>query len=162
MQGEQAQSLLKQLRPQMKVKVSQPCPALCNPTDYTVHGILQARILEWVTVPFSRGSSQPRDQTQIFHIAGRFFTTWTTREVRKATRKVKEKSKKTGLKLSIQKTKIIASSPITSWEIDVETMKQWQIWFSWAPKITADDDCSHEIKKMFAVGGRAMANLDSI
>ena len=47
--------------------------------DYTVHGILQARILEWVVIPFSRGSSQPRDQTQVSHIAGTFFTSWATR-----------------------------------------------------------------------------------
>ena len=53
---------------------------LCNSVDYTVHGILQARILEWVALPFSRGSSQPRDQTQVSHIAGGFFTSWTTRE----------------------------------------------------------------------------------
>ena len=48
--------------------------------DYTVHGILQARILEWVAFPFSRGSSQPRDQTQASHIAGRLFVSWATRE----------------------------------------------------------------------------------
>ena len=59
---------------------AQSCPALCNPVDYTVPGILQARILEWVAVPFSRGSSQPRDQTQVSHIAGNFFTSWATRE----------------------------------------------------------------------------------
>ena len=53
-----------------KVKVAQLCPTLCNPVDYIVHGILQARILEWVAFPFSRGSSQPRDQTQVSHIAG--------------------------------------------------------------------------------------------
>ena len=58
----------------MKVKVAQSFPTLCNPMDYTVHGILQARILERVAVPFSRGSSPPRDQTQVSHIAGRFFT----------------------------------------------------------------------------------------
>ena len=57
-----------------KVKVAQSCPALCNPMDYTVQGILQARILEWVAFPFSRGSSQPRDRTQVSHIAGEFFT----------------------------------------------------------------------------------------
>ena len=50
------------------VKVTQSCPTLCNPMDYTVHGILQARILEWVAVPFSRGSSQSRNQTGIFYI----------------------------------------------------------------------------------------------
>ena len=64
----------------LKVKVAQLCWTICNPMDYTVHGILQARILEWVAFPFSRGSSQPRDQTQVSHIAGRFFTSWATRE----------------------------------------------------------------------------------
>ena len=64
----------KMLNSEEYVKVTQSCPTLCNPMDYTVHGILQARILEWVVAPFSRGSSQPRDQTQVFHIAGRFFT----------------------------------------------------------------------------------------
>ena len=58
----------------LKVKVAQSCPVPCNPMDYTVHGILQARILKWVAIPFSRVSSQPRDQTQVSHIAGRFFT----------------------------------------------------------------------------------------
>ena len=56
----------------MKVKVAQLYLTLCDPMDYTVHGILQARILEWVAFPFSGGSSQPRDQTQVSHIAGRF------------------------------------------------------------------------------------------
>ena len=67
----------------MKVKVSQSCLTLCDPIDYTVHGVLQARILEWVAIPFSRGSSQPMDQTQVSHIAGRFFTSLATREARK-------------------------------------------------------------------------------
>ena len=59
-------------------KVAQSCPTLWDPMDYTVHGILQARIMEWVAFPFPRGSSQPRDQIQVSHIAGRFFTSWTT------------------------------------------------------------------------------------
>ena len=58
----------------LEVKVAQSCPTLGDPMDYTVHGILQARILEWVAVPFSRVSSQPRDQTQVSHITGGFFT----------------------------------------------------------------------------------------
>ena len=62
------------------VKVAQSCLTLCDPMDYTVHGILQARILEWVAFPITRGSFQPRDQTQVSHIAGGFFTTWATRE----------------------------------------------------------------------------------
>ena len=57
-----------------KVKVAQLCPTLCDPLSYTVHGIFQVRILEWVAYPFSRGSSQPRDRTQVSHIVGRFFT----------------------------------------------------------------------------------------
>ena len=55
-------------------------PMDCSPPGFSVHGILQARILEWVAIPFSGGSSQPRDQTQVFYIAGRFFTTWASRE----------------------------------------------------------------------------------
>ena len=58
----------------MKVKVTQLCLTLCDHMDYIVHGILQTRILEWVIFPFSRESSQPRDQTQVSCIAGRFFT----------------------------------------------------------------------------------------
>ena len=65
---------------QSEVKVTKSCLTLCHPMDYTVHGILQARILEWVAFPFSRVSSQSRDRTQVSHIAGRFFTSWTTRE----------------------------------------------------------------------------------
>ena len=64
----------------VKVKVAQLCLTLCDPMGYTVHGILQARILEWVAFPFSRGSSQPRGRTQASCIAGRFFTSWATRE----------------------------------------------------------------------------------
>ena len=68
-----------------KVLVTQSCLTSCNPMDYcppgsSVHGILQARILEWVAIPFSRGSSWPRDRTWISHIAGRLFTLWATRK----------------------------------------------------------------------------------
>ena len=62
------------------VKITRSCPTLCDPMDYTVHGILQARILEWVAFPFFRGSSQPRDWTQVSCIAGGFFTSRATRE----------------------------------------------------------------------------------
>ena len=63
-----------------EVKVAQLCLTLCDRMNYTVHGILQARILEWVAVPFSGGSSHPRNQTQVSCIAGGFFTSWDTRE----------------------------------------------------------------------------------
>ena len=69
-----------QLLLSVKVKVAQSCPTLGDPLDYTVHGILQARILEWVAVPFSRGSSQPRDRTHVSYMAGGFFSNWATRE----------------------------------------------------------------------------------
>ena len=58
----------------VKGKVSQLCPPFCDPMNYTACGVLQARTLEWVAFPFSRGSSQPRDRTQVSHIAGGFFT----------------------------------------------------------------------------------------
>ena len=63
-----------------ELKVSQLCLTLCDPMNYTVQGILQARILEWVAIPFFRGSSQLRDEAQVSWIAGRFFTTWATKE----------------------------------------------------------------------------------
>ena len=63
-----------------EVKVTQSCSTLCDPMDCIAHGILQARILEWVAFPFSRGSSQPRDQTQVSHIAGGFLTSLAIRE----------------------------------------------------------------------------------
>ena len=66
-----------------EVEVTQSCLTLCDPMGYTVHGILQARILEWVAFPFSRGSSQPRDKTQVSHSAGRFFTNWAIRKALK-------------------------------------------------------------------------------
>ena len=64
----------------MKVKVTQLCPTLCDPMDYTVHGILQARILQWVAYPFSSRSSQPRNWSRVSCIAVRFFTSWAARE----------------------------------------------------------------------------------
>ena len=71
---------------QSEVKVAQSCLTLCYPMDYTVHGILQAGILEWVAVPFSRGSSQPRDQTQVSRSVGGFLTSWAMREPHKSSK----------------------------------------------------------------------------
>ena len=76
--------------------------------------------------------------------------------------KVKEESKKAGLKLNIQKTKIMASGPITSWQIDEETMKTVTDFIFLVSKITSDGDCSHEIKRHLLLGRKAMTNLDSI
>ena len=76
--------------------------------------------------------------------------------------KVKEESEKAGLKLNIQKTKIMASGPITSWEIDGETVETVSGFILGGSKITADGDCSHEIKKCLILGRKAVTNLDSI
>ena len=67
----------------LKVKVIQSRLTLCDPMDYTDHGFLQARILEWVAIPISRGSSRPKDQTRVSPIVGRFFTSWATRQAPK-------------------------------------------------------------------------------
>ena len=75
---------------------------------------------------------------------------------------VKEESEKVGLKLNIQKTKIMASSPITSWEIDGETMETVSDFLFLGSKITADGDCSHEVKRHLLFGRKVMTNLDSI
>ena len=76
--------------------------------------------------------------------------------------KVKEESEKAGLKLNIQKTKIMISSPITSWQIDKEKMETVADFIFWDSKITADSDCSHEIKRHLLLGRKALTNLDSI
>ena len=83
-------------------------------------------------------------------------------ELRSLLRKVKEKSEKVGLKLNIQKTKIMASGPITSWQIDGETMETMANFIYLGSEITADGDCSHEIKRCLLLGRKAMTNLESI
>ena len=76
--------------------------------------------------------------------------------------KVKEESERVGLKLNIQKTKIMASGPITSWQIDRESTETVTDFIFWGSKITADGDCSHEIKRRLLLGRKLMTNLDSI
>ena len=76
--------------------------------------------------------------------------------------KVKQEGKKAGLKLNIQKTKIMASDPITSWQIDGETVETVTDLIFWGSKITADGDCSHEIKRHLLLGRKVMTNLNSI
>ena len=83
-------------------------------------------------------------------------------ELKSLLMKVKEESEKVGLKLNIQKTKIMASGPITSWEIDGETVATVSDFLFWGSKITADGDCSHEIKRCLLLGKKVMTNLDSI
>ena len=83
-------------------------------------------------------------------------------ELKSLLMKVKEKSEKVGLKLNIQKTKIMASGPITSWEIDGETVEMVSDFILGGSKITADGNCSHEIKRRLLLGRKVMTNLDSI
>ena len=83
-------------------------------------------------------------------------------ELKSLLMKVKEESEKVGLKLNIQKTKIMASHPITSWQIDGETMETESDFILGGSQITADGDCSHEIKRRLLLGRKVMANLDSI
>ena len=83
-------------------------------------------------------------------------------ELKSLLMKVEEESEKDGLKLNVQKTKIMASGPITSWEIDEETMETVTDFIFWGSKITADGDCSHEIKRCLLRGRKVMTNLDSI
>ena len=83
-------------------------------------------------------------------------------ELKSLLMKVKEEREKVGLKLNIQKTKIMASGPITSWQIDGETVETVADFIFWGSKITADGDCSHKIKRCFLLGRKVMTNLDSI
>ena len=83
-------------------------------------------------------------------------------ELKSLLMKVKEESEKVGLKLTIQKTKIMASGPITSWQIDGETMETVRDFIFWGSRITADGDCSHEIKRHLLLGRKVMTNQDSI
>ena len=85
-----------------------------------------------------------------------------SKELKSLLMKVKEESEKVGLKLNIQKTKIMASGPITSWEIDEETVEMVSDFIFLGSTITADDDCSHEIKRRLLLRRKAMTNLDSI
>ena len=85
-----------------------------------------------------------------------------TKELKSLLKKVKEESKNVGLKFNIQKTKVMASSPITSWQIDGETIETVTDFNFGGSKITADGDCSHEIKRCLLLGRKAKTNLDSI
>ena len=160
------------LESRLKVKVAQSCPTLCDPMDYTVHGILQARIMECVTLPFSRGSSQPKDWTQVSHIPGGFFTSWTTREAQSQDCWEKHQQpqvcrcyhsndrKWRGIKETLdedergewkcwiktqplKKNNIMASGPITLWQIEREKVESVADFIFLGSKITANGGCSH-------------------
>ena len=103
-----------------------------------------------------------RNINNLRHSGDTTLMTESEEELKRLLMNVKEESDEAGLKLSIQKTKIMASGPITSWQIDGETMETVTDFMFWGSKITADGDCSHEIKRRLLVGRKAMTNLDSI
>ena len=97
----------------------------------------------------------------LFNILSRLVIAFLPKE-KSLVMKVKEESEKVGLKLNIQKTKIMTSGPITSWQIDGETVETVADFIFWGSKITGDGDCSHEIKRHLLLGRKVMTNLDSI
>ena len=103
-----------------------------------------------------------RNVNNLRYAEGTTFMAESEEELKSLLMKVKAESKKAGLKVSIQKTKIMASSPITLWQIDGETMETVKDFIFFGSKVTADGDCSHEIKRRLLLGRKAMTNLDSI
>ena len=122
----------------------------CSLPGSFICGILQARVLECVAIAFSGYAA---DTTLMAD---------SEEELKSLLMRVKEESEKAGLKLNTQKTKIMASGPITSWEIDGETVETVSDFIFLGSEITADGDCSHEIKRCLLLGRKAMTNLDNI
>ena len=124
--------------------------------------------VEYIMTNAGLDEAQTRIELSGRHINNLKYTDDTTfvaeskEELKNLLMKVKEESEKGGLKLNIQKTKIMASGPIASWEIDEETVKTVSDFIFWGSKITADGDCSHEIKRRLLLGRKVMTNLDSI
>ena len=108
------------------------------------------------------GNKNARRNISNFRYADNTTLVAESKELKSLLMEVKEESEKAGLKFNIQKTKIMASGPITSWQIDGETMETVRDFILGGSKITADGDCSHEIKRRLLLGRKAMTNLDSI
>ena len=147
-------------------KSLQSCPTLCDPTDGSqpgspIPGILQARILEWVAISFSRIKIARRNINNLRNANDTTLMAESEEELKKLLMKVREESENAGLNLNIQKAKMLASGPITSWQTDGKTMETVTNYFL-GSKITADGDCSHEIKRRLLFGRKATTNLDSI
>ena len=116
-------------------------------------------MLSWIT---QAGIKIVRRNNNLRYADDATLMTESKEELRSFWMKVKEESEQAGLKLSIQKTKIMASSPITSWQIDVEKMETVTDFIFWVPKITMEGDCSREIKRFLLLRRKAMTNLNSI
>ena len=141
--------------------ITQSCQLFTNPPGSSVHGIFQARILEWVVISYSK-NQVTGNINNLRYADNTTLMAEREEELKSLFMKVKEESEKTGLKLNIQKTNVMASGPITSWQIDGETMETVTDFILGGSKITADSDCSHEIKRHFLLRRKAMTNLDSI
>ena len=122
----------------------------CHPTYLTYIQSISCEIPGWMK---HKMESRLQGEISITSIISITLPLW---------QKVKEESEKVDLKLNIQKTKIMASGPITSWQIDGETMKTVRNFMFWGSKITADGDCSHEIKRCWLLERKIMTNVDSI
>ena len=132
-------------------------PMDCSLPGSSVHGIFQARVLEWGVIAFSKIAR--RNINNLRYADDTSLMEESEEELKSLLMKVKEESEKVGLKLNIQKTKIMASSPITSWQIDGETVETVSDFIFLGSKITADGDCSHEIERCLLLGRKVMANL---
>jgi len=116
-------------------------------------------MLSWIT---QAGIKIVRRNNNLRYADDATLMTESKEELKSFWMKVKEESEQAGLKLSIQKTKIMASSPITSWQIDVKKMETVTDFIFWVPKITMEGDCSHEIKRFLLLRRKAMTNLNNI
>ena len=125
-----------------------------TPPGFSIHGIFQARVLEWGAIA--------RRNINNCRYANDTTLRAESEELKSLLMKVKEESKTVGLKVNIQKTKIMASGPITSWQTDGETVETVADFIFLGSKITADGDFSHEIKRRLLLGRKVMTNLDSI
>ena len=126
----------------------------CSPPGFFIHGIFQARVLEWGAIARRNINNCRYADDTTLRAEGE--------ELKSLLMKVKEESETVGLKVNIQKTKIMASGPITSWEIDGETVETVADFIYLGSKITSDGDCSHEIQRRLLIGRKVMSNLDSI
>ena len=126
----------------------------CSPPGFFIHGIFQARVLEWGAIARRNINNCRYADDTTLRAEGE--------ELKSLLMKVKEESETVGLKVNIQKTKIMASGPITSCQIDGETVETVADFIYLGSKITSDGDCSHEIQRRLLIGMKVMSNLDSI
>ena len=152
--------------PAAAAKSLQSCLTLCGPMDCSlpgssIHGFCQARVLEWGAIAFSDKIAR-RNINNLRYADDTTLMAESEEELKSRLMKMKEENEKFGLKPNIQKTKIITSGPITSWQIDGETVETVSDFIFWGSKITADGDCSHEIKRRLLLGRKVMTNLDSM